>query len=330
MQKKRNSQKQVEQIVKNCSTWAEALERLEKTFPVYNTDLSVRTQIEELPRLSEYVCDLEYLFSRMNVGSYGPTERHLWLVGKIPTHTWEHCRSTSERKRRTYTYDDLADLLIELALERQNDSHMAKFLKRHLGKGASPNPDLGESGGSKTPTKANKGGGKGGGNLRAMNEVKPKAGVPPLFYSKPVNDKGGPCDAPDCDHCTDCVLQQKRQQHAKDGKTVNHQDHFKCTITCGLCGKCRHYEDGYHIKTSESDKLKRQEAERQKTQTRSKTPKNGDKGGKRGGKSGGKDGTPKQNPRGARQHPLVLLLLPLLTLRSVGREITPPQRSLTP
>ena len=40
-------------------------------------------------RISEYVCDLEYLFSRMNVGSYGPTEPHLWLVGKIPPRTWE-------------------------------------------------------------------------------------------------------------------------------------------------------------------------------------------------------------------------------------------------
>ena len=73
-------QKQVKQIVKTCSTWAEVLQRLEKMFPVYETDLSVRTQIEELPmlpefpsaaRVSEYVCDLEYLFSRMNVGSYG-------------------------------------------------------------------------------------------------------------------------------------------------------------------------------------------------------------------------------------------------------------------
>ena len=70
----------------NCSTWAEVLQRPEKTFPVYETDLSVRTQIEELPmlpefpsaaRVSEYVCDLEYLFSRMNVGTYGATEPHL-------------------------------------------------------------------------------------------------------------------------------------------------------------------------------------------------------------------------------------------------------------
>ena len=100
-----------------------------------------------------------------------------------------------------------------------------------------------------------------------MNKVKPDAGTPPLFYCKPVNDKGGPCHAPDCDHRSSCMLQMKRQQHSKDGKTVTHQDHFRCTITCGHCGKCRHYEDECHIKKRESDKLKRQEAERQKTQT---------------------------------------------------------------
>ena len=170
--KKKFLQKQVKQIVKTCSTWAEVLQRLEKTFPVYETDLSVRTQIEELPmlpefpsaaRISEYVCDLEYLFSRMNVGSYRSTEPHLSLVGGNPIHTWEDCRSTSERKRRTHTYDHLVDLLIKLALEKENDSHMVNFLKTHLNKGACPTPDCGESRGSKTPTNANKGGGKRGG-----------------------------------------------------------------------------------------------------------------------------------------------------------------------
>ena len=47
-------QKQVKQIMKTCSTWAEVLQRLEKTFPVYDTDLSVRTQIEELRMLPEF------------------------------------------------------------------------------------------------------------------------------------------------------------------------------------------------------------------------------------------------------------------------------------
>ena len=128
-----------------------------------------------------------------------------------------------------------------------------------------------------------------------MNEVKPEAGTPPLFYCKPVNDKGGPCHAPDCDQSSSCMLQMKRQQHTKNGKPLTHQDHFRCTITCGYCGKRRHYEDECHIKKRESDKLKRQEAERQKTQTPTKNPQNGDKGGKGGGKGGGKEGPP--NPQ---------------------------------
>ena len=132
-----------------------------------------------------------------------------------------------------------------------------------------------------------------------MNEVKPEAGTPPLFYCKPVNDKGGPCHAPDCDLRSGCMLQMKRQQHTKDGKTVTHQDHFRCTITCGYCGKRRHYEDECHKKKHESDKHKRQEAERQKTQTPSRTPQNGDKGGKGGGKGGGKSGTPNPQRRSA-------------------------------
>ena len=44
--KKKFLQKQVKQIKKTCFTWAEVLQTLEKMFPVYATDLSVRTQIE--------------------------------------------------------------------------------------------------------------------------------------------------------------------------------------------------------------------------------------------------------------------------------------------
>ena len=304
--KKKFLQKQVKQIVKTCSTWAEVLQRLEKTFPVYETDLSVRTQIEELPmlpefpsaaRISEYVCDLEYLFSRINVSSYGATEFHLWLMSKIPQRTWDDCRSTSETKSRTHSYDELVDLLIEPALERENDSHMEKILKKHLGRGGNPTPERGEGKGPENPTNANQGGGEGRGNLRAMNEVKPEARTPPLFYCKPVNDIGGPCHAPDCDQRSSCMLQMKRQQHTKDGKPVTHQDHFSCTITCGYCGKRCHYKDECHIKKRESDKLKRQEAKRQKTQTPTEKPQNGDKGGKGFGKGGGKNGPPNPERR---------------------------------
>ena len=106
-------------------------------------------------RISEYVCDLEYLFARMRVGSYGATEPHLWLMSKIPTRTWNDCRTTSERKSRTDTYDDPVGLLIELDLERENDSHMQKFLKKQLGRGGTPTPERGEGKGPKNATNAN-------------------------------------------------------------------------------------------------------------------------------------------------------------------------------
>ena len=53
-----------------------------------------------------------------------------------------------------------------------------------------------------------------------MSEVKPEAGAPQLFYCKHINDKGGPCHAPDCAHRIGCVLLLKKKQHTKDGKTV--------------------------------------------------------------------------------------------------------------
>ena len=73
---------------------------------------------------------------------------------------------------------------------------------------------------------------------------------------------------------------------------MTHQDHFRCAITCGYCGKRPPYKDECHIKKPESDKHKRQEAKRQKAQTPSRTPQNGDKGGRGGGKEGGKGGNP--------------------------------------
>ena len=145
----------------------------------------------------------------MNVDSYGATEPHLWLMSRIPSRTWDDCPSTSERKSWTHTHDDLTDLLIELALGRENDSHMEKFLKKHLGRGGTPTPERGKGKGPKNPTNANLGGGKGGGNLPAMNAVKPEAGTLPLFYCEPVNVKGGPCHVPDCDHGSGCMLQMK-------------------------------------------------------------------------------------------------------------------------
>ena len=64
------------------------------------------------------------------------------------------------------------------------------------------------------------------------------------------------------------MLQLRGTQKTKDGQEVKHQDHFRCTITCGYCGERRHYEDECHIKRRESEKLKKAEEERVRTPVR--------------------------------------------------------------
>ena len=49
--KKRCLRRQVQMIIHSCHTWGQVLQRLEKTYPVDETDLSVRTEIEGLPML---------------------------------------------------------------------------------------------------------------------------------------------------------------------------------------------------------------------------------------------------------------------------------------
>ena len=99
-----------------------------------------------------------------------------------------------------------------------------------------------------------------------MTETPPSKGkgAPNLFYCRPTDDKGHPCHAPDCDGQSSCLLQLKRTQKTKDGQGVKHQDLFRCTITCGYCGKSRHYEDECHTQRRESEKHKKMEEERRK------------------------------------------------------------------
>ena len=61
--------------VREICNWGDFLKRLEQMYPIHETDLSVRTEIEELPslpefptaaRISEFVVQLEELMGRMN------------------------------------------------------------------------------------------------------------------------------------------------------------------------------------------------------------------------------------------------------------------------
>ena len=73
--KKKFLQRNVQTAIPKSSNRGDFLKRLEQMYPVYETDLSVCTEIEELPplpefptaaRISEFVAQLEELMGRMN------------------------------------------------------------------------------------------------------------------------------------------------------------------------------------------------------------------------------------------------------------------------
>ena len=129
-------EKQVKQIVTKSATFAEVLVALERQYPSYETDLSIRTDIQNLAmlpnnpkaaRITELLADLDHWVGRLTPGSYGSDELLFWLVAKIPTSVWDECRATAERKARTLTYEDLSVLLLELALEKESDQHLDAY-----------------------------------------------------------------------------------------------------------------------------------------------------------------------------------------------------------
>ena len=124
---------------------------------------------------------------------------------------------------------------------------MDKYLCKHLRR---ETPAERAPGGSSPQPNSNPWEGRGG-HLKHMTETPSSKGkgAPNLFYCRLTDDKDGPCHAPDCDERSACLLQLKRTQKTNDGQEVKHEDPFRCTITCGCCGKRRHSEDECHIKT---------------------------------------------------------------------------------
>ena len=123
----------------------------------------------------------------MNPASYGPTGPHLWLVGKIPPNTWDKCPETSERKAPTHSYDDLIDLLMELTMERENDCHMDKCLRKHVRRKTPAEKSPRE----RSPQPHSHLGKGRGGQLNYMKERPPckGKGAPILFYFRSTDGK---------------------------------------------------------------------------------------------------------------------------------------------
>ena len=107
-------EKQVRQIVTNSATFADVLVALERQYPTYETDLSIRAEIQNLPvlpnnpkpgRVSELLADLDHWAGRLTPGSYSSDDLLFWLVAKLPRELWDECRLTAERKARSLRYE---------------------------------------------------------------------------------------------------------------------------------------------------------------------------------------------------------------------------------
>ena len=67
-----------------------------------------------------------------------------------------------------------------------------------------------------------------------------------LFWCEATEEQGCLLHAPDCDR-RDCFVVQGKKQETNTGGKAKLPDHYRCTITCALSGKRKHYEDdGYH------------------------------------------------------------------------------------
>ena len=260
-------QKQVRQIVTNSATFADVLVALERQYPTYETDLSIRAGIQNLAvlpnnpkpgRVSELLADLEHWAGRLTPGSYSSDDLLFWLVAKLPRELWDECGSTAERKARSHRYEDLCVLLLELALEKESDQHLNNY------------PGGGGSGGSGGHGKGYQGSRPGQGTTPKHTHAGMMENVKELFWCDARDEQGHLQHAPDCEQ-RDCFVVQGKQQEKNTGAKAKLPDHYRCTITFAFCEKRKHYEDECYHRQRLSAKLK------------------GEDPGKGSGKGGGKD-----------------------------------------
>ena len=74
---------------------------LERQYPTYETDLSIRAEIQNLAvlpnnpkpaRFSELLADVDHWVGRLTPGSYSSNDLLFWLVAKLPRELWDECQ----------------------------------------------------------------------------------------------------------------------------------------------------------------------------------------------------------------------------------------------
>ena len=270
----------VKQIVTKSATFAEVLVALARQYPTYETDLSIRTEIQNLAllpnnpkpaRVSELLADLDRWAGRLTPGSCSSDDLLFWLVAKLPRELWDEFWSTAERKTRALNYEDLSVLHLELALEKERDQHLNAYRPGGGGSGSHGKGYQGPRFGQGTTAK----------HACIMDNVKE------LFCCDAGHEHGHLQHAPDCEQ-RDCFVVQGKKQETNTGAKAKMVDHYRCTITCTFCGKRKHYGDECYHKQRLSAKLKGEDP--------------GKGSGKGGGKGNGNDsGKGKSKGRGKGQ-----------------------------
>ena len=241
-------EKQVRQIVTKSATFADVLVALERQYPTYETDLSIRAEIQNsavLPNkpkpgsVSELLADLDHWAGRLTPGSYSSDDLLFWLVAKPPRELWDGCRSTADRKARALHYEDLCVQLLEQALEKESVQHLNNYRPGGGGSGSQGKGYQGSRPGQGTTPK----------HARIMENVKE------LFLCDARDEQGNLQHAQDCEQ-RDCFVVKGKQQETNTGAKKQLPDHYRCTITCAFCGKRKHYEDECYHKQRPSAKLK--------------------------------------------------------------------------
>ena len=122
--------------LQKSATFAQVLLALDRQHHSYETDLSIRTEIQNLAvlpnnpkaaQISELLAALDHCVGRLTPGSYGSNELLFWLVAKIPRDVWDECWAVAERKARTLTYEALSLLLFGLGLEKESNQHLNAY-----------------------------------------------------------------------------------------------------------------------------------------------------------------------------------------------------------
>ena len=122
----------VDDILTTSESWVHFLKQLESAVPHFETAASIRGALEKVQKLKELptpvdvrqlLQKLKSLMIQLKI-PMSKTEKLLLLTRKIQKKTRTECPLTEERNAKMHSYEDLADLLEKLALERISDQHV--------------------------------------------------------------------------------------------------------------------------------------------------------------------------------------------------------------